>query len=175
MPFNYCPNCGAKLPPVTSPSAPQTCLSCGAVHFHNSRPCAGALVIKNGQVLLARRAFQPYRNYWDIPGGFLEPGEHPEDGARREVNEETGLEIRLTGLHRICMDQYGADGEPTLNIFYLAEPIAGNENPASDVSELGWFSPEALPEPVAFAHASHVLADWRAVMLGRSESPRKKN
>ena len=44
-----------------------------------------------GRVLLARRAVEPDRGLWDCPGGFLEEGEHPLDGLRRELAEETGL------------------------------------------------------------------------------------
>jgi len=171
VPFNFCPKCGSKLPPTTAPFAPQPCVSCGSVHYHNSLPCAGALVIKNRRVLLVRRAIEPFRDFWDIPGGFLEPGEHPEDGARRELQEETGLVISLTGLHRICMDRYGPDGQPTLNIYYLAEPVAGDERPANDVSELGWFSSAGLPEQIAFLHTPQVLADWSASMPGLERQP----
>lgn len=61
--------------------APVKCGVCGKWHYHNSKPCAGALVVRDGKVLLAQRGVEPFKGYWDIPGGFLEAGEHPEHGA----------------------------------------------------------------------------------------------
>jgi hypothetical protein len=63
------------------------------------------------------------------------------------------------------MDCYGDAPRPTLNIYYLAEPIGGEEHPASDATQLGWFSWDNLPEQIAFAHARGVLDDWRAKEL----------
>jgi 8-oxo-dGTP diphosphatase len=148
------------------PLAAQTCGVCGTTHYHGARPCAGALVVREHAVLLVRRALEPFKDYWDIPGGFLEAGEHPEEGARREVLEETGLEVKITGLHGIYMDRYGDDdARPTLNIYYLAAPIGGALRPASDASEVKWFAWNQLPERIAFAHAPKVLEDWRAKEL----------
>ncbi len=90
MRFNFCPDCGAKLDTSTEPFASQTCTHCRRTHYHNSKPCAGALIVRDGCVLLVKRAVEPFKDYWDIPGGFLEAGEHPQDGMRCEVKEETG-------------------------------------------------------------------------------------
>lgn len=50
---------------------------CGRGHFSNRKPCGEALVKRDGEVLLIRRAADPWRDHWDIPGGFCDPGEHP--------------------------------------------------------------------------------------------------
>ncbi len=98
----FCSHCGGKLAVLGErPLAAQTCGVCGTTHYHGAHPCAGALVVREHAVLLVRRALEPFKDYWDIPGGFLEAGEHPEEGARREVLEETGLEVKITGLHGI--------------------------------------------------------------------------
>jgi ADP-ribose pyrophosphatase YjhB (NUDIX family) len=78
------------------------------------------LAVKEGQLLLVRRAIEPYYGYWDIPGGFLEAGEHPEAGAIREMEEETGLVIEPVEILGLYMSTYGPAGEPTLNICYVA-------------------------------------------------------
>ena len=121
-PLHFCPDCGETLDPPAALSmalSHQACARCGAIHFRNPKPCAGVLPVHDGQVLLARRAGPPRAGTWDIVGGFLEPGEHPEDGARREALEETGLEMEIIGLVGLYMDAYdehkgssrGATGE----------------------------------------------------------------
>jgi 8-oxo-dGTP diphosphatase len=166
MQRKFCPACSSALLPPPEPHGPQRCAACGAEHFRNSKPCAGALVMRNGRVLLARRAIEPFKDYWDIPGGFLHEDEHPEDAVRREILEETGLRVRLVGLLGIYMDRYGSGdaADWTLNIYYLAEPL-DDEDPraADDASELAWFAPDELPSAMAFKHEHQVIADWRAL------------
>ncbi|MFA5191534.1 MAG: NUDIX hydrolase [Verrucomicrobiia bacterium] len=165
MQRKFCPACGRALAPATEPHRSQKCELCGAEHFRNSKPCAGALVVRGGRVLLVRRAIEPFKGHWDTPGGFLHENEHPEVGARREILEETGLHVRLVGLFGIYMDCYGGDDadEWTLNIYYIAEPMDDAEpRAADDASEIGWFAPDALPATMAFKHERQVLEDWRA-------------
>ncbi len=161
--FHFCPDCGARLPgPLEADTrrlSSQTCGACRAVHYRNAKPCAGALVVRQGHVLLGRRAVEPARDWWDIPGGFLNPWELPADGAIREVREETGLEVRLVQLLTIEIDTY-ADRDYTLNLYYLAEPVGGREAPADDLAELRWFTPRELPSELAFPHCARVLATW---------------
>ncbi len=156
-PFKYCPDCGDALP---ARGSPQICPSCGAEHYQHSHPCAGAVVERDGKVLLVRRAVEPFRDHWDLPGGFLEAGEHPSDGAIREVAEETGLEVELLQELGTYIDTYGTEGNHTLNHYYLAKIAGGTLGPADDAAELAWFGPRELPEPIAFPHLREVLEKW---------------
>lgn len=132
--------------------------------------------MQNGRVLLARRGVEPFKGYWDVPGGFLEAGEHPEDGAIRELREETGLNIRLNGLLGMYMDRYGAEGAWTINIYYLAEVIDGTLCVMDDVAALEWFAPEDLPTEFAFGHQQQVMTDLRHTLEkeGRAKCHFKK-
>ena len=113
--------------------------------------------------MLVRRDVEPYKDYWDIPGGFLAPDEHPEEGAIREVREETGLLICLTNLVGIFVDTYGEDAsEYTLNIYYRAEVVEGTPEARTDAAEIGWFGPDELPEQIAFKHVRVALEQWAA-------------
>jgi len=123
-------------------------------------------VIRDGRVLLVRRAIEPFYGYWDIPGGFLEAEEHPAVGVVREVEEETGLSIRLMALLGIYVDTYGAEDEYTLNVHYLAEVVSGEPRPASDASEMAWFAPHELPSDLAFLSDYQALEDWQRAMRG---------
>jgi len=123
-------------------------------------------VVRDGRALLVRRAIEPFYGYWDIPGGFLEAEEHPADCAVRELEEETGLRIRLTALLGIYVDAYGPEDGYTLNIIYLAEVVSGEPRPASDASELAWFAPHELPSDLAFRSDYRALEDWQRAMRG---------
>lgn len=166
MSYNYCSHCGSPLNIPAKPLAAQICANCGRTHYHNSKPCAGALIVRDGCVLLVRRAVEPFKDYWDLPGGFLEAGEHPIDGMFREVREETGLDVRVRELLGVYMDRYDNNGDEifTLNHYYIVEPIGGELRAADDVNAFYWFPLDALPEQIAFEHARVVLRDLRAWM-----------
>lgn len=150
------------------------CPACGTHHWRNAKPCAGALVTNGGKLLLVRRAFAPYEGWWDIPGGFCEPDEHPADAAVREVREETGLEVAVTGLLGLWMDTYRQHGtvQSTLNVYFTARPRGAVEftlDPA-EATDARWFAPHDVPEQVAFPdHTGSVLASWRAGSPTRSD------
>ena len=164
--YLYCSACGAPLTQGRAFDA-QHCAQCGAWHYHNSKPCAGALVFQNGRVLLAKRGVEPFKGYWDVPGGFLEAGEDPQDGARRELLEETGLEIRITDLLGMYMDTYGEGNYYTLNIYYMAEIVRGELSVMDDVAALEWFSAEELPREFAFQHQVPMMNDLLKRFGGR--------
>lgn len=155
---SFCSACGA--PVVPSPGR-FDCTRCHRRHFVNSKPCAGALVLRDGRVLLVRRKHPPFEGWWDVPGGFLDAGEHPEAGVVRELREETGLEVRPERLVGIYMDVYGDDGDPTMNLYYQCSVVGGEERAGDDAAEIGWFPPHALPKDIAFENARQLLIDWR--------------
>jgi 8-oxo-dGTP diphosphatase len=161
--WRLCPRCGADL--ELEPDAGR-CPACGSAYYANSAPTASALCVDGrGRVLLARRAVEPARDRWDIPGGFLEEGEHPLDGLRRELREEAALEVEPLDYLGVWMDRYG-DGDDaiaTLNLVWTARVVAGELAPADDVAELGWFAPDEIPgeEELAFPMVAKALEAWR--------------
>lgn len=94
--FIYCPKCGAKSFVERNGKAKQ-CSACGFVYYFNPSSSV-ACFIRNpeGKLLLVRRAKEPAKGTLDLPGGFVDPFESAEEAVRREVKEETGLE--LTGI-----------------------------------------------------------------------------
>lgn len=77
-------------------------LSCGYEFWQNSKPAVSALIEKTDKEgshpLLARRAIEPHKGMWGIPGGYLDNGERPEDGLRREIQEELGIALEYAEL-----------------------------------------------------------------------------
>jgi 8-oxo-dGTP diphosphatase len=157
--WRFCPACGSELVErFLDHRQRRVCPVCDRVHWQNAKPCAGALVVRNGKVLLVRRSIEPFLGYWDIPGGFCEADEHPAETALREVREETGLEIELTGLLGMWLDDYLE--RPTLNIYYCARPLDCKMRTGDDADAAAWFSPDALPPRIAFDNGQRALAAW---------------
>jgi len=113
---------------------------------------AGAVVMKDGEVLLIRRGKPPKLGSWSLPGGAQELGETIEDAVVREVLEETGLEVRVIAfLDVIDLIEKEADGiryHYTL-IDYLSEVTGGTLSPGTDAADARFFSlEEALALPL---------------------------
>ena len=161
--WRWCPKCREELRGADSRVE---CPACGFVGYASSKATSGGLCVDGqGRVLLARRRAEPFKGRWDIPGGFLEEGEHPLDGLRRELREETGLEVEPLEFLGAWMDRYGGDStaEATLNLYWTARVVSGEPEAADDVSELNWFEADKLPAPdeLAFENVPLVLEAYR--------------
>ena len=112
--------------------------------------------MSDGRVLLGRRAHAPWHGLWGSPGGFCELGEHPTETVAREVLEETGLEVEVGDYLGTWVDVYADDPDESdagvINVAYYMAALA-SDTPArvdpAEVSELGWFSLDALPDALA--------------------------
>ncbi len=158
--MQYCPKCGTPFATGGFEQTPHpTCAACGFVFWRNPAVAAGCIVEREGALLLARRGIEPYAGSWYVPSGFVDYDEDPADAAVRELREETGLIVRVTGLydHRVWRDDPRKSG---IMFFYRAAIVAGDAAPDDDVSALGWFLPDALPEPIIFAAHRAVITRW---------------
>jgi 8-oxo-dGTP diphosphatase len=109
----------------------------------------GAIIVDGGRVLLVRRATEPLKGEWSVPGGMLELGEKLRDGVRREVLEETGLIVEpgavLDVFDSIFADNQGRTEYHYVLVDYLCRPISGEAAPGTDVSDVRWIGEEDLP------------------------------
>jgi 8-oxo-dGTP diphosphatase len=165
--WRHCPVCAA---PVGLEGGKVECPECGFVDYANPKPTASALVLDDeGRIMFSRRAHDPAAGKLDLPGGFVEEGEHPLDCLHRELREEAGIELRDPEFIGIYMDWYGV-GErrvSTLNIYWSARIAGGTPEPADDVEELVFAAPDEIPwDELAFSHLPDVLSAWR----GRNEN-----
>lgn len=150
----YCQNCGG----VTAEQAVDgrmrpVCQSCGAVTFLDPKLAVAVVLQRSGTVLLGRRGpGARAAGKWSFPAGFVERGEVVEAAAVREVQEETGFTIELGALVGLI----STPGETVVLAVFTASIIDGQERANDDLTELGWFSPDRLPE-LAFAHDREII------------------
>jgi len=111
----------------------------------------GALIEEGGRILLVRRRFEPGKGLWSIPGGLVELGEPVEEAVKREVREETGIDIELDGLldvvDNIILDEDGRVRFHYVLVDYLAHPVGGSLDRSSrEVRDIRWIELSRLNE-----------------------------
>ena len=160
--WRFCPRCGGGLASLVGPLE---CTACGARYWGNSIPGVQGILERDGRILLARRALEPRRGRWDLPGGFLEEGEDPLEGLRREFLEETGLDVEAGEFLGVEIEPY--DGRSVFSLTWVVTAAAGEPRAADDVDELRWFATDELPSEMAFPGQNRLLAAWALRSAGR--------
>ena len=159
--FTYCPNCGASTLKKLNDNG-QQCHSCRATHYHHDSPCVGALIVKDDKVLLTKRAKAPFKGWWDVPGGFVNPGEHPVEALKREMKEELEIKITATQFLNAYPDVYGNHtGYGTLNMHFICTLEGNPKKIDTEIAELKWFPLTKLPKKIAFANGQQAVKDLK--------------
>lgn len=167
-----CPNCAHRdTEPGQEPAL--RCARCGWYWYPNPRPTAAVIIERDGdgaelEFLLLRRAVEPASGWWDLPAGFLEPRETPDEGALREAREEAGFAVELTGL----IGAYASRDGNTVVFAYTARAVDPHAVPEPDheSSEARWIplrEVDAVLPTVAFAPIREAIEGWRALRGGR--------
>jgi ADP-ribose pyrophosphatase YjhB (NUDIX family) len=141
-----------------------TCPACGFIHYLDPKVAVAVVMGNEEGVLLGRRCIDPGAGRWSFPAGYVNRGEVLEEAAAREVLEEVGLAVHLTGLVGV----YSEHGSAVVLVVYAGEVEAGEPVPdGHEVSEVRRFALDSLPRDMAFPHDQRVLADWmRALRTG---------
>ena len=128
----------------------------------------GGIIIDKGRTVLIRRGSEPLLGEWSIPGGTLEIGETLEEGVRRELLEETGIEVRVLELIEVFDRIYSVNEAASSQnkkrprfhyviVDYLCESVGGEPRASSDVTDLVFAREEELPQYRLTQTATRIL------------------
>ena len=116
----------------------------------NVRVAVDAVIEKNGEVLLLKRAVEPFKGWWVLPGGGVKYGEQLVGAVKREVKEETGLKVKVL-KYLGYYDKPGRDPRGhTISHAFLCKPISSKIDGSLEGREIKWF--KKLPKKVGFDH-----------------------
>ncbi len=146
----------------------------------------GGVVILDGCALLIRRGSEPLKGQWSIPGGTLELGETLEEGVRRELYEETSVEVRVLEIIEVFERiSTGADANSSaplavrarpqyhfVIVDYLCEAVSGSPCAGSDVTDVALVTEEDLPAYSLTPTATRVVRKAFAMARARAQSAR---
>ena len=151
----FCPRCGADAD-VRFPRS-IVCPSCGYGAYYNPKPVACSIPADaGGRVLLMRRATEPSRGRWTMPGGFVDLGESVEDAAVRECREEMAVAIELGELVGV----YSRAQDRIVVVVYSARAL-GEPRTTEEALEVRAFVPSEIPwKDLAFWSDERALRDY---------------
>ncbi len=157
--ITYCPYCGGLLTRRHAEGRERlVCTQCDAIYYQNPLPAATALVLNGAnQLLLGKRAVDPARGEWCLPGGFIEMGETMEEASLRELREETGLEGRVMSFVG-CFYQNSATYGGVIIFGYRVEAGGSTPRAADDMEEVAFFDLHSLPHVAFEAHRKLIAA-----------------
>lgn len=97
--------------------------ACQMCSFRNPKGTSTAIIIKDNKLLLLKRSEEPFLNHWDLPGGFMQEKETPEQALRREMKEELGIEnLKATFIKSVAgYSPFKEEDNPIVNNFFLVE------------------------------------------------------
>jgi ADP-ribose pyrophosphatase YjhB (NUDIX family) len=128
------------------------------------------VVVHRHRALLIRRGSEPLKGEWSIPGGMLELGEELAEGVRRELKEETGLEVEPLEIVA-AFDRITREGKRVkyhyVIVDYVCRRKRGRLKPASDVVDARWVRREDLPKYHLTEMATKVILESFAMMRRR--------
>lgn len=149
--YIFCPQCSVKLSQkLIDKQKVKCCGNCGFIFWNNPKPVVSILLYRNNKVLMLQRAKDPFKDYWVLPGGFINHDETPEDAIKRETKEETDLDINVDGIVGV----YKINDDPRgVHIDIIFEGKArGTPELSKEDTRLEYFSPDQLPQLIAYKH-----------------------
>ncbi|MCX8178674.1 MAG: NUDIX hydrolase [Candidatus Aenigmarchaeota archaeon] len=121
---------------------------------------ADVIIEHKGKILIIKRGNDPFKGMPALPGGRHEKDETIEQTAKREIKEETGLDVELTDILGVYSDKNRDPREHTLSVVFIAKPRNDNAKPSSDAAGIEWIEPEKIElDRLAFDHGK-IIKDY---------------
>jgi ADP-ribose pyrophosphatase YjhB (NUDIX family) len=160
--FRFCPLCSDELIPLASgpDHGRMGCRRGHFVHYDNPAITAFAFVERSGCYLVLERGREPYRGRWELPGGFVEAEERPDETVRREIHEETGLRVEAPSILGAYRSRYGDNGRWTVDVAFHCHAPAGELKLSAESADAAWVPIEQMP-PLAFAGERSAFEDFK--------------
>ncbi len=159
--YKFCPLCGNNL---NKQKESLQCEYCGFNYYINPFPCNGVIIQnEKKEILLVKRKFEPKKDYWDLPGGFIQMEENLEQSVKREVYEELSVKIEIIEIIGVYADTYLYQGitNPTIGIIVTAKIINGTLSPADDVADFKYFNRDQVgQQKLAFSAVKRGIEDY---------------
>jgi 8-oxo-dGTP diphosphatase len=159
--FRFCPKCGAQFELLVLYGRERlSCTECAFVFYQNPVASVAVLIVDSGSVLLTQRRGGQEAGQWDVPGGYVEYDEDIREAARRELLEETGLEVSVGAVFEV-LSNFHTPLLHTVGVWFIGVVTAGRLQAADDALDARFFPLDALPE-LAFESDRIVLERLRA-------------
>ena len=163
--LEFCSNCGEKNKFGKKDGNNRFyCPHCHAIHYENPKPTATLICPKNNSILLVKRAAEPGKGLWGLPGGFIERGESLEAGAERELLEETNLKGTVKKILGTCSHFNTIFGDILLVGMEVQISDWSTIKAGDDATEAVLFPLEDLP-PLAFPCYENIVTIYRHTQL----------
>jgi ADP-ribose pyrophosphatase YjhB (NUDIX family) len=159
--MNFCSQCGSSDLECKTPEGDHKdrwiCTQCQFIHYVNPKIIVGCIPIWEGKVMIAKRGIEPRYGLWNLPCGFMETLETVEEGAVREVFEETGSEVELIRLHTV----YNLLHEHQVYLIFLANMKSAHFQTTLESTEIDLFTEETVPwTEMAFTSSTFALQNY---------------
>lgn len=135
----------------------RVCGECRRIHYVDPKVAVGVAVFRDERLLLVRRRMEPGRGRWSLPGGYVDPGEHPRDAAARETAEEAGVEVKVGDVIEVFANPPEHGG--AIFILYAGTWLGGEPQCGDDCDAAAFFTRDDLP-PTVFASTDAAVARW---------------
>jgi 8-oxo-dGTP diphosphatase len=162
----YCSSCGGALgkkavghPPVER----LVCGRCDRIVYRNPAVGVAVVVTDDDRILLGRRARGPYAGRWCIPCGYVEWDEDVRAAARREMTEETGVEVEIGAVAAVHSNFHDRSRQ-TVGVWFFGRVVGGTPCAGDDLDQVDYF-PLGQPPPLAFPTDRLVIDHLRAARV----------
>lgn len=167
--FNFCPSCGSEG--ISFDGIKEfTCAECSFTYFHNVASAVGTILECDGKIVLIRREREPGKGKLDLPGGFTDPGETAEEGARREIKEELKIDVgplQYLGSYPNTYEYKNVSYRSCDLLFYREIEAFPTEFDRTEAEELVFMDPFEIPDDqVAFESIRMGLQLFRQMRSG---------